>query len=156
MLDEHKKLFSGQERNLDSIRRNFASLFRKKMPTGDSLMPPDVKRAKHIRYKMTERSDMSLMDDMPDSSFPTDDSESADGSLEPIAHGEGQEEDEDNEKAAPKAPRGSRVIEKDDRGSHHTSGSLPTPRPLVNRRNKTKQDHCEDLISILNLSLIHI
>ena len=33
------------------------------MPTGDHLMPPDVRKAKHIRYLMTERADIGDAED---------------------------------------------------------------------------------------------
>lgn len=43
---------------MDSLKRKFASLYRHKMPTRDPTIPPDVEKAKHIRYSMTERADI--------------------------------------------------------------------------------------------------
>lgn len=34
-----------------------------KSPTGDPLIPPDVKRTKHMRYRMTERADLGDVED---------------------------------------------------------------------------------------------
>ena len=82
ILNEHNKLFSLQNRTVDALRRKFASLHRKKMPTGDPLMPANVRRAKHIRYKMTERADMGVNDDGdPDEFFPVSDANNSNGSL---------------------------------------------------------------------------
>lgn len=40
------------------MKRKVASLHRKKMTTGGALMPANVRRAKHMRYMMTDRGDM--------------------------------------------------------------------------------------------------
>lgn len=47
-----------QDISLDGIKRKFATLHRKKIPTGDPLMPQEVRRAKHIRYKIVEGADL--------------------------------------------------------------------------------------------------
>ena len=63
-----------QNRTVDGLRRKFSSRHRKKIPTGDPLMPSDVRRPKHIRYKMTERADMGIDDSADaDAFFPTED-----------------------------------------------------------------------------------
>ena len=66
VLAEHNKLFRDQMRTVDSLKRKFATLHRKKMPTGDPLMPEEVRKAKHIRYKMTERADLGCGDEESD------------------------------------------------------------------------------------------
>lgn len=50
-------------RTTDSLRRKFASLYRKKTPTGDPTCPSSVRRAKRIRQKIVDRSEMSDCDD---------------------------------------------------------------------------------------------
>ena len=66
VLAEHNKLFRDQMKTVDSLKRKFATLHRKKMPTGDPLMPEEVRKAKHIRYKMTERADLGCGDEESD------------------------------------------------------------------------------------------
>lgn len=73
VLTEHEKLFRNQQRTTDSLRRKFATMHRKKMPTGDPMIPADVKRAKYIKNKMTERADMGVMDsDDGENHFPSE------------------------------------------------------------------------------------
>ena len=45
VLAEHNKLFRDQMRNVDSLKRNFATSHRKKMPTEDPLMREEVRKA---------------------------------------------------------------------------------------------------------------
>lgn len=42
VLSRHEKRYPGLKRTVDSLKRTFAALHRKKMPTGDPIMPPDV------------------------------------------------------------------------------------------------------------------
>lgn len=66
VLSEHNKLFQAQLRSVAGLRRKFSTLHRKKIPTGDPLIPADVKGAKHVRYRMTERADMGIADEDPE------------------------------------------------------------------------------------------
>lgn len=61
-IAEYKKYFQLQKRNVDSLRRKFASLHRKKIkiPTEDHFMPAYVRRSKHILYEMTGQADMGV------------------------------------------------------------------------------------------------
>lgn len=54
VLTDQMKGFSSEQRKVDILRRNFSLLHRKKMSTGDPLIPDDVRKTKHIRYLMTE------------------------------------------------------------------------------------------------------
>lgn len=65
VVREQEQRYPGKERTVDSLRRKFAKLARKQMPTGDPLMPPLVKRAKQIRYRMTERAELDDADNEP-------------------------------------------------------------------------------------------
>ena len=44
VLDQHCEVFPG--RDVDSLRRKYTTLHRKKIPTGDPNMPPEVRLAK--------------------------------------------------------------------------------------------------------------
>lgn len=66
VLAEHNKCFGDQRRTVDSLKRKFSTLHRKKMPTGDPQMPDDVRRAKHIRFRMTERAAIGFGDEEAD------------------------------------------------------------------------------------------
>lgn len=46
VLAEHEQPFSQQGRTVDSLRRKFSTLHRRKMPTGDPKIPEEVLRAK--------------------------------------------------------------------------------------------------------------
>ncbi|KAG9404772.1 hypothetical protein AC1031_004977 [Aphanomyces cochlioides] len=58
VLGLHELRYPGQGRTVDSIKRKFSSLYRRQIPTGDPHIPPEVRKAKSIRLKMTERADM--------------------------------------------------------------------------------------------------
>lgn len=79
VMVDHEKSFPQTSRTVDSLRRKFASIHRRKIPTGDPLIPADVKRAKKIRYRSTEKADLVLMDDQGAESLPTSDGLLSDG-----------------------------------------------------------------------------
>jgi hypothetical protein len=58
---EYNKL-APRPRDLDSLRRKYNSLHQKKMPTGDPNMSKHVRLAKHINYKILEKSELSTGD----------------------------------------------------------------------------------------------
>ena len=59
----HSSRYPRERRTMDSLKRKFSSLHRKRIPTGDPMIPNDVKWAKKIRGKMTERADLSSRGD---------------------------------------------------------------------------------------------
>lgn len=59
VLRKHEKRFPEKSRTVESLRRKFASLYRNKLPTGHPQMPEEVQKAKHIRLRMTERTDVT-------------------------------------------------------------------------------------------------
>ena len=48
----------GFNRTLDSMKRRCGKLHRQNIPTGDPTCPPDVKRAKRIKYMIQGRADI--------------------------------------------------------------------------------------------------
>ena len=54
VADMHAIEYSG--RDVDSIRRKYSSLYRKPIPTGDPLMPDDVRQAKPIKWKIGKKA----------------------------------------------------------------------------------------------------
>lgn len=62
-LVKHDKLFNQQGREVESLRLKFATLNSKKMPTGDALMPPDVRMEKGMIFNMKEREDLGVGED---------------------------------------------------------------------------------------------
>lgn len=58
MIRTHQSRWPNANRSMDSIRREFAALYRKRVQTGDPRIPPSVFRAKDIRAEMTARVDM--------------------------------------------------------------------------------------------------
>lgn len=69
MLSENNESFPKCNRTVGALRCKFASLQRKKIPTGDPLKPPDVRWAKHIRHKMTEKAEIGVNDEAEEKEF---------------------------------------------------------------------------------------
>lgn len=58
IADKHRTRYPMGDRNGESLRRKFNLLANTKMPTGDPRIPPEVKKAKHIHWRMTEEAGM--------------------------------------------------------------------------------------------------
>ena len=56
VLDQHSTLFPG--RDVDSLRRKYTTLHRKKIPTGDPNMPPEVRLAKRVKYAISDKAEL--------------------------------------------------------------------------------------------------
>jgi hypothetical protein len=70
VADSHSLEFPNRE--AQSLRRKFQALYNVRLPTGDPLCPPHVRRAKRIRYLIEERADASnLTGTGADLGFPT-------------------------------------------------------------------------------------
>ena len=54
IAEKHSEFFPLTERDGEGLRRKFNSLANKKMPTGDPRIPPEVKKAKDLRWQMGE------------------------------------------------------------------------------------------------------
>lgn len=48
---------------VDILQKRFATLHRRRLQTGNPLMPDDFRRAEHIWYKESERADIGAGDD---------------------------------------------------------------------------------------------
>ncbi|KAI0556986.1 hypothetical protein FGB62_361g02 [Gracilaria domingensis] len=59
----HLDVYPACKRNVDSLRRKFASLHRQKVPTGNSHCPPEVQRAKRIIKLIKEKSEIGNAED---------------------------------------------------------------------------------------------
>lgn len=69
-LVEHENTFTQTSRTVESFRRKFRSLNRRKMTTEDPLISANVEHAKKIWYSVTERGYMGLMDDQGEELLP--------------------------------------------------------------------------------------
>ena len=58
VADQHAVTYPEEARDTDSIRRKFANLHRKQIPTGDPSMPEEVKIAKRIKYKIGDKANI--------------------------------------------------------------------------------------------------
>ena len=63
VVSQHNQLYAHCDRSIPSLRRKFQELYRKKIPSGDPNMPEDVRLAKHVMYKITEKSEISAGDE---------------------------------------------------------------------------------------------
>ncbi|EGZ26482.1 hypothetical protein PHYSODRAFT_327380 [Phytophthora sojae] len=54
----HNAAYVGDDRTTDSLKRKFAKLHRKRIPTDDLSIPANVLQAKRVRLEMTRRADL--------------------------------------------------------------------------------------------------
>lgn len=154
VLKEHEKRLAQHGRTVDSLRRKFALLHRKKIPTGDPLMSDDVRRAKHLLYKMSERADLGVDEEataeefFPDDTVPTIDSILSDPDVL----------DDGGSASTPSVtPRSITSGNGSDAASAEAAYSEERClRPLVNRGalNSPKRDKTDDLMSLLKARII--
>lgn len=100
-------------------------------------MPADVSRAKHIRYKMTERADMGIMEDAQADEFLL-----LDGSSE---YGDDVVDDEEENSLSSglseQLPSSAYVVlEAENDIPQQVQVTNPPPRPLVYRRQKSQKN----------------
>lgn len=150
VLKLHEHQFKDSIRTTDSLKRKFSSMHRKKMPTGDPLMTDDVRRAKHIRYKMTDRADMGVAED-------------ADEVVESFMPCSKDTQETESETLHVEAPS----TESDDFGDVQSVVApivipdspetiTPSPRPLINRRSGGSQRHDDsaDIFAIMKANMV--
>lgn len=63
MTREYNNAFPSETRTVDSLKKKIASFHRKKMPTGDPLMPPEMRCAKQIRSLPSGRAKIGVAED---------------------------------------------------------------------------------------------
>ena len=138
---EHKKEFGDKQRTTDSLKKKFASLYRRKMPTDDPRMPEDVRRAKHLRHRLTELAEIgdgehavSVVDDV----LPTE-SDDIDGSTG---------DDEETPQSGMLLSSMSTAQRTDTTPSHEAT----LPRPMVKKRHSRETE--EDLTSIIKMIMV--
>jgi hypothetical protein len=59
VAEVHLTWYPDLKRSVDSLKRKFKELHNNKIPTGDPLCPPVVRRAKHLRVEIICRLDAS-------------------------------------------------------------------------------------------------
>ncbi|PXF44298.1 hypothetical protein BWQ96_05925 [Gracilariopsis chorda] len=130
------------KRTVDSLKRKFASLHRRRIPTGDPTIPLDVDKAKRIRYSMTERADIGEGEDSDDIL---------------CAFDSGDEEPETN--PFDDGPSGAEVLHSADGAREKTPLKSPSPssaRPIVRKRGakETPKSSSADLIELYKLQMM--
>lgn len=146
VLKVQDRLFTSSSRTVEGIRRKFASINRKRVPKGDVLIPADMKRAKYIRFMLTKRADMSIMDEK-DEEFMEDETQKSDPAT--VDH---DEDIVDLVMESTLSFSNSTVISEEIK----TPRPTPTPRPLGAHRQseacKVKKD--KELVSILKAQIV--
>ena len=56
VVDQHSISYPG--RDVESIRRKYNSLYRKKVPTGDPSMPTEIRMAKRVKYLIGDKAEV--------------------------------------------------------------------------------------------------
>lgn len=158
VLREHIEVFPHTDRTVDSIRRKFATLHRKKMPTGDPLMPADVKFAKRIRYAMRDRADLGGGDEADGSEFfPNEAMEVAEsaGLTDTDVVGVGQTVSGSSVPDATPSVAGM-LMNSSTEDIEELQTAEAMPRPLVHRRSgsRQKKEEGEDIMAILKAQVI--
>jgi hypothetical protein len=95
VLAEHSLDFPGRE--VDSLRRKFSILHRKKVPTGDPRCPLDVKLAKRIKYEISSRADIGDGEEEMDLASGSFTNITEDGTVDEEANNGGEDEDDTEE-----------------------------------------------------------
>ncbi|PXF49576.1 hypothetical protein BWQ96_00646 [Gracilariopsis chorda] len=123
VAEEHGETLFVENSTVDSIKRKFATLHRRKIPTGDPRMPDDVRRAKRLRFRMGERADIGEgagAEETIGGILPSSDDE-ADDTMEA----------DENELAAPNSPNVEHVPATP---SNILTDSVDSPRPTMGVR----------------------
>ena len=66
VVDAHDAHFPSTGRDVNSIKRKFCTLHRKKPPPGDPYCPPQVRQAKRIEYKIVNRAECGYSEEDDD------------------------------------------------------------------------------------------
>jgi len=160
MVRKHEQRYRTNDRTIDSLKRKFASLYRKKMPTGDPAILPDVRSAKRIRSKMTDRADLgegNEIEDTVNELFP-DTAICAAKTFRTVLELE-TEEDNGTENKDSAVNEDENVST--DSQQNHTFSALrtPLPRPLVRKtvyrgpeRNQVQAE--DDLLAVLKMNIV--
>ncbi|PXF47026.1 hypothetical protein BWQ96_03216 [Gracilariopsis chorda] len=138
----HSERYPEHKRTVASLKRKFASLHRRRIPTGAPTIPPDVEKAKRIRYSMTERADIGEGEDSDDIL---------------CAFYSGDEEPETN--PFDDGPSGAEVLHSADGARENTPLKSPSPssaRPIVRKRGakETPGSSSADLIELHKLQMM--
>jgi hypothetical protein len=59
ILNQHASCYSTKDHTAKLLKRKFQELARTKIPTGDPNMPPHIRKAKHIYYRIVQATDGS-------------------------------------------------------------------------------------------------
>ena len=151
VLVRHDTIFEDQRRTVDSFNRTFASLHRKRMPTGDSLMPEDVRKAEKIRYKMTERADAGFGDEDTDELFGiVPDEDVADAPPFRTSPALMSHVAPSTDQTASEERSGAQVL------PSTPAESFPSPMPLVNKRRLHHGQNIEsnDFLTMMKMSMV--
>lgn len=171
VLRLHLERYPGVERTVDSLKRKFGALYRKRVPTGDPHIPPEVEKAKLVRQRMTERADIGdgeLTEDFLEESIPDEASgarvapmfwteEDRDGSE--LHSTCAEEEGEGNEIAVGQVAVQPNDVEDGGVGAAPTVNARSvSPRPLVRKRSRfqggSQKSADEDLVALIQMSLL--
>ncbi|KAG9399158.1 hypothetical protein AC1031_012120 [Aphanomyces cochlioides] len=144
VLKKHEQRYPAQNRTVDSIRRKFANLYRAAIPTGDPLIPHEVRRAKTIRSKMNERAAMGDGSEIDDYE---------------IDHHEDMQEEVESEQLIDKPPNNSFLADDQDAPAAATStssvaSSFSGPRPLVRKRFKQENEDASTMLELMKMQML--
>ena len=133
--EQHNSCYPNQDRTIESLKRKFQELAKKKIPTGDPNCPPHVRFAKRIYRKIVEATDGStgasdLDDDLEDDDEENegddvgeegDEEDFLSGVLD-VGEGGGEDDDDRGAPYPPQFPPGQIVLEKE--GGGNTTPSM--------------------------------
>lgn len=169
----HDKNFSAKMRTVDSLKRKFATLHRRKIPTGNPIIPEDVSLAKEVRSKITQRSEIGTADNVSDqfdddSEDSSDDEDSDENNSSVINIEDGDVPGEpDNEVNVEDSFFGTQFEPIENVGASTALLDAPStpcanntmrasPKPLVHRRSqaRSKKEDDDDILSLLKAQIM--
>ena len=159
VLTKHEERYPDSDRSAESLRRKFASLYRKNMPTGDPDIPEEVRRAKTIRNQIVERADIGEDAEVDDIVTLPQELESEEG-----AGSQNENLNDEQRNTISAAPA---VVPSSSNGgtpspnnpivpANSRSPVSHTPRPLVYKGSKkrNRDDTDDDLMEMIKLNML--
>ena len=163
VCEKHSQRYPEEARNVGSIRRRFASLYRTRIPTGDPHCPDEVRRAKHLQFILKDKAEIITGEetfDIEDNSIVTDkatkESENSNNNFNENGN------DSDNTSSAPeyqcpnvnqKAPPLMVTVSP----ASYAAGSTSTSTPTCNTPKQVqKKRGCNDISELVKLQQLYM
>ena len=164
VLSKHTERFPTVDRSVESLRRQFASLYFKNVPIGDPNIPREVERSKAVRLRIIAHADIgddADLDDCVDDAFENGDNA---GDLLPREEDISEDREDRVEIQQSAVSQNSQVASRKisnsgELASPRTNSRSPgsyTPRPLISigKKKRKREGSDNDLITIIKMNIL--